>query len=76
MLLCVVPFFEPVFTIAWKIPLDGWVSTHTFSLSLSQHTEGHALTYLKYVTIASSTVMAKLVGWKSLASTNLNGLLV
>jgi hypothetical protein len=32
MLACVVPFFEPVFTIPWKIPLDGWVG---LSLSLS-----------------------------------------
>ena len=40
------------------------------SRTLKKHTEGHsALTYLKYVTIASFdplTVMAKLVAWESL----------
>ena len=44
------------------------------ALMSKKHTEGHALTYLKYVTIASfdpsSTVMAKLVVWETMGVTN------
>ena len=45
--------------------------SRTLKHGRKKHTEAHALAYLKYVTIASLTMMAKLVAWESLIGCNI-----